>query len=69
MTYSFVNNALIIEVITDMYNHVNPDLNTHAPIIATETYRTVVANADVKILFQRSFPIHLWTYLSLPFRN
>lgn len=30
-----------------MYNHINPDLNTHAPIISKETYDVVMANADV----------------------
>ena len=34
-----------------MYNHVNPDLNTHAPIISQETYDVVMANADVTFYF------------------
>ena len=37
----------LADVIADMYNHVNPDLNTHAPIIAKETYDIVMANAEV----------------------
>jgi hypothetical protein len=37
----------LAEVIADMYNHTNPDLNTHAPIISQETYDVVMANADV----------------------
>jgi hypothetical protein len=32
-----------------MYNHINPDLNTHAPIVSKETYDIVMANADVNI--------------------
>jgi hypothetical protein len=32
-----------------MYEHINPDLNTHAPIISKETYDVVMANADVNI--------------------
>lgn len=39
----------LAEVIADMYNHTNPDLNTHAPIISKETYDVVMANADVNI--------------------
>jgi hypothetical protein len=41
-----------------MYNHINPDLNTHAPIIAQETYNVVMAHADViisQILFHHYF--------------
>lgn len=38
---------LFVEVIADMYNHINPDLNTHAPIISQETYDVVMAHADV----------------------
>lgn len=34
-----------------MYNHVNPDLNTHAPIIAKDTFDVVMANADVGAKF------------------
>lgn len=37
------------DVIADMYNHTNPDLNTHAPIIAKETYDIVMAHAEVDI--------------------
>ncbi len=32
-----------------MYKHINPDLNTHAPIVSKETYDIVMANADVNI--------------------
>lgn len=35
----------------DMYNHINPDLNTHAPIIAKEIYEIVMANTEVKAKF------------------
>jgi hypothetical protein len=31
-----------------MYDHINPDLNTHAPIIAKDTYEIVMANAEVR---------------------
>jgi hypothetical protein len=39
-----------------MYNHTNPDLNTHAPIISQETYDVVMANAEV-IIQRRSITI------------
>ncbi|CAF0895811.1 unnamed protein product [Rotaria sordida] len=38
--------ALFSEVMTDLYNHKNPDLNTDAPIISEETYNIVMANAE-----------------------
>lgn len=41
--------VFLADVIADMYNHVNPDLNTHAPIIAKETYDIVMANTEVDI--------------------
>lgn len=45
---NYLNTSLFfVEVIADMYNHINPDLNTHAPIVAKETYDIVMANADV----------------------
>jgi ribonucleoside-diphosphate reductase subunit M1 len=47
--FNFINKLFFAEVIADMYNHVNPDLNTHAPIISQETYDVVMANADVII--------------------
>jgi hypothetical protein len=39
--------SCLAEVIADMYNHMNPDLKTHAPIIAEDIYRIVMTNADV----------------------
>ena len=48
---SFIDHTaknIFIEVISDMYHHTNPDLNTHAPIISEETYQVVMANADVR---------------------
>lgn len=41
-----------------MYNHVNPDLNTHAPIISEETYRVVMANAEVILFFKSNVIFH-----------
>lgn len=42
-----------------MYNHTNPDLNTHAPIISKETYDIVMANADVSIDSDSDDDVHL----------
>ncbi|CAF5114067.1 unnamed protein product, partial [Rotaria sp. Silwood1] len=38
--------ALFSEVMTDLYNHKDPDFNTDAPIISEETYNIVMANAE-----------------------
>ncbi|CAF4365432.1 unnamed protein product, partial [Rotaria sordida] len=38
--------ALFSEVMADLYNHTNPDLNTHAPIISQETYNVVMAHTE-----------------------
>ena len=43
-----------------MYGHINPDLNTHAPIVSKETYDIVMTNADVNIhiiLFNHYSPL------------
>jgi len=53
----------LAEVIADMYNHTNPDLNTHAPIISQETYDVVMANAEVIIQGRSITNIFLYSFI------
>ena len=36
-----------IEVMTDLYNYVNPKNGKHSPLISKETYDLIMENADV----------------------
>ena len=37
----------VAEVMTDLYNYVNPKNGRHSPLISKETYDIIMANADV----------------------
>ncbi|CAF0721983.1 unnamed protein product [Adineta steineri] len=59
---------LFSEVVADMYNHKNPDLNTHAPIISQETYDVVMANADrlnAAVRHERDFDFNYFGFKTL----
>lgn len=42
-----LNNFFPIEVMTDLYNYVNPKNGKHSPLISKETYDLIMENADV----------------------
>lgn len=56
------------EVISDMYAHMNPDLNTKAPIISKDVYDIVMKNAerlDQAIRHERDFDFNYFAFKTL----
>lgn len=56
------------EVMTDLYNYVNPKNGRHSPLISKETYDIIMANADVldsEIIYARDYDYNYFGFKTL----
>lgn len=56
------------DTISDLYHYVNPEINTHCPMVSEETYNIVQANKeklDGAVIYSRDFEYHYFGFKTL----